>query len=132
MASKPIKTRPTEVSVETFPAAVTPEARRDDARVVCALMSRLSGEPARMWGPSIVGFGVRRYRTEAGREGDMLKVGFAPRKPAMVFYVHWTEDDPLLARLGKFSTGKSCLYVSRLSDIDLSILEALIARTLER
>jgi hypothetical protein len=133
MASKPNKTRPSAVSVETFLAGVTPDGRRQDAIAVCELMTRLSGEPARMWGPSIVGFGVRRYRTDAGREGEILKVGFSPRKPALVLYVVGeAEDDPLVARLGKITTGKSCIYVKRLADIDLGVMEALIVRTLTK
>ena len=131
MASKPNKTQPTEVSVETFLAGVTPDNRREDAVAIRDLMGRLSGEPARMWGPSIVGFGVRRYRYDSGREGEILKVGFSPRKPALVLYVTGeAEDDPLVARLGKITTGKSCIYVKRLADIDLGVLEALIVRTL--
>ena len=131
MASKPNKTQATEASVETFLAAVTPDARRADATAVCHMMARLSGEPARMWGPGIVGFGVRRYRYDSGREGEILKVGFAPRKAALVLYVVGeAEGDPLVARLGKVTTGKACIYVKNLADVDLSVLEALIVRTL--
>src|SRR5689334_4173117 len=96
------KTRPTEVPVADFIAGVTPAARRADAEALCALMERLSGEAPTMWGPTIVGFGSRRYRTEAGREGDILKVGFSPRKPAMVLYIGGFEGrEELLGRLGK-------------------------------
>jgi hypothetical protein len=134
VANKPNKTQPTAVPVEAFLAGVSPEARREDAAVLCEMMARLTGEPARMWGPSIVGFGVRRYRYESGREGEILEVGFSPRKPALVLYVVGgpAEGDPLVARLGKFTHGKACIYVKRLADIDLAVLEALIVRTLAR
>ncbi len=133
MAAKPNKTQETAVSVADYLATVQPDGRREDALVLCEMMTRLSGEPAKMWGPSIVGFGVRHYRYESGREGDILKVGFSPRKPAMVLYVTGqAQGDPLMAKLGKFSHGKSCLYVKRLADIDLEVLEALIVKTLNR
>jgi hypothetical protein len=131
MPAKQNKTQPTAVSVDAFLAGVTPEVRREDALSLREMMQRLSGEPARMWGPTIVGFGTRRYRTPAGREGDMLKLGFAPRKPAFVLYIPgWTDGDELLGRLGKVSHGKGCLYVKRLADIDLDVLEAMIMRGL--
>jgi hypothetical protein len=134
MANKPNKTQATQVPVETFLAGVSSDGRREDAFALCEMMGRLSGEPARMWGPSIVGFGVRRYRYESGREGEILKVGFSPRKPALVLHVAGglAEGDPLVARLGKFTHGKACIYVKRLADIDLSVLEALIVRTLAK
>ena len=133
MASKPNKTQPTAVPVEAFLAAVTPDGRRADAHALCEMMARLSGEPARMWGPSIVGFGVRRYRYDSGREGETLKVGFSPRKPAMVLYgLGAAEGDPLVARLGKITTGKGCIYVKRLADIAPAVLEELIARAMAK
>jgi hypothetical protein len=129
MPAKPNKTQSTEVPVDAFLAGVTPEGRRKDALSLREMMQRLSGEPARMWGPSIVGFGASRYSTPAGREGEILKLGFAPRKAALVLYVSgWTEGDELLGRLGKVSHGKGCLYVKRLADIDVSVLEAMIRR----
>ena len=132
MANKANKTQPTPVPVEAFLAGVTPDARREDALALSTLMARLSGEPARMWGSAIVGFGVRRYRYDSGREGEILKIGFSPRKAALALYiVASAQDDPLVARLGKFTTGKSCIHVKRLADIDLAVLEALIVRTLE-
>ena len=131
MANKANKTQPTPVPVETFLAGVTPPARREDAQALCTLMARVSGEPARMWGPAIVGFGVRRYRYDSGREGEILRIGFSPRKATLALYVVGSaHDDPLVARLGKFNAGKSCINVKRLIDIDLAVLEALIVRTL--
>ncbi len=130
MANKPNKTNPTANSVEAFLATVTPDSRCEDSFVLLELMTRVSGESARMWGPSIGGFGVRRYRYDSGREGEVRRIGFSPRKPAMVLYVaESTTGDPLVARLGKISTGKPCIYVKRLADIDLSLLRALIVRT---
>jgi hypothetical protein len=97
------------------------------------MMARLSGEPAWMWGPTIVGFGVRRYRYDSGREGEILKVGFSPRKPALALYgLGALEEGPLLARLGSFTTGEFCIYVKSLADIDPSMLEALIVRALAK
>jgi hypothetical protein len=131
MAGKPNKTQVTPVPVEAFLAGVSSDERRADARVLAEMMGRLSGEPARMWGPTMVGFGVRRYRYDSGREGEILKIGFSPRASSLVLYVVVsTAEDPLLARLGKFTTGKSCVYVKRLTDIDLAVLEALILRAL--
>ena len=123
------KTKPTAATVEDFLAAATPPQRGDEGRTLCGIMSRISGEPATMWGPSIVGFGSRHYRYESGREGDTLRIGFSPRKPALVFYGLGLDDQPpdLLDRLGKFTTGKGCLYVKRLTDIDTGVLEAVIA-----
>ena len=130
MAAKANKTQPTAGSVEDFLAAVTPDGRRADATAVAALMTRLSGEPPRMWGPGIVGFGERHYKYESGREGSTLEIGFAPRKEALALYGMGVQDSPLLAGLGKFTTGKGCLYIKRLADIDVAVLEALIVRAL--
>jgi hypothetical protein len=125
------KTVESGAPVQAFLDAIEPASRRADAWALCALMERVSGEAPRMWGPAIVGFGQRHYRTEAGREGDICRIGFSPRKAAMALYiVASTDSDPLVARLGKISTGKSCIYVKRLADIDLGVLEALIEREL--
>ena len=131
MAGKPNKTQETTASVDAFLAALTPEARRADCEALRVLMTRLSGEPARMWGPSIIGFGVRHYRYDSGREGDILRIGFSPRKAAISLYVTGeAEGDPMVAALGKITHGKSCINVKRLADIDMAALEALIRRTL--
>ena len=133
MAGRPNKTQETAASVDAFLAAITAPERRADCQALSELMSRVSGEPARMWGPSIVGFGVRHYRYDSGREGDILRVGFSPRKAAISLYVTGeAEGDPMVAALGKVSHGKSCINVKRLADIDLAALEALIRRTLAK
>lgn len=123
------KTRATEVSVDAFVEHVEPEQRREDARVVVDLMARITGEPATMWGPSIIGFGRYRYRYDSGREGEMCRIGFSPRKPQLVFYLGTTFPgrDAMLAELGKHMTGKGCLYVKKLSDVDMAVLERMIA-----
>jgi hypothetical protein len=133
MAAKPNKTQVTAVTVEGFLAGVESETRRADAEALCEMMSRISGEPARMWGPSIIGFGVNRYRYESGREGEICKIGFSPRKPATVFYgLGATENAEAVAALGKATTGKGCVYVKSLKDVDLGRLEALIAKAWAR
>jgi hypothetical protein len=130
--TKANKTQATTDSVDDFLASVSPPVRRDDAQILCALMARISGKPPRMWGPSIVGFGVSHYQYESGRSGDILKIGFSPRKAALVLYLSVDLSDPLLTGLGKIATGKSCIYVKRLSDIDLSALESLVRSAWER
>ena len=115
--------------VDAFLAALSHAGRREDAYTLLALMERITGAPARMWGPSIVGFGEYHYVYESGREGDSMLTGFAPRKANMVLYVMpgFAEYEAQLARLGKYRTGKSCLYLGRLSGIDLDVLEDIIA-----
>ena len=130
MPAKPNKTQATAVPVADFIAAVEPQGRREDALTLCAMMQRLSGEPPRMWGPSIIGFGVRHYRYDSGREGEILKVGFSPRKAATVLYIGGGAQPALVARLGRITTGKSCIYVKQLADVDTTVLEEMIVRTL--
>jgi hypothetical protein len=126
------KTQATSASVDDFLASVSPAARREDAEILCALMVKVSGESPRMWGPSIIGFGVSHYRYESGRSGNILKIGLSPRKAALVLYISVDFADPLVARLGKITTGKSCIYVKRLADIDLAVLECLVRSAWER
>jgi hypothetical protein len=123
------KTRPTARSVTDFINAVENETRRKDAETVLALMKKITGETPKMWGPSIVGFGSYHYRYESGREGDFMKIGFSPRKANLVLYVMpgFTRRETLLNKLGKHKTGKSCLYVNTLADVDMDVLERLIA-----
>jgi hypothetical protein len=125
--AKENKTKVTAQPVSEFLDAVQPAQRREDAQALCALMQRLSGEPPRIWGPTIVGFGLHRYRYASGREGETLEVGFSPRKPALVLYLYGATDrHELLAKFGKFSRGKGCIYVKRLADIDMAVLEELV------
>jgi len=120
-----IKTKPTEVTAAGFIAAVENPARREDAKSVCAMMERITGQPPRMWGPSIIGFGSYHYKYDSGHEGTMCRLGFSPRKAQLVLYI-LTEDpaqSEQLARLGKHKTGKSCLYINKLADVDMAVLE---------
>lgn len=123
-----LKTKQTEMSVDAFLDGVVDPARRDDASALAAMMARVTGEPARMWGPSIVGYGRYRYRYESGREGEMCRMGFAPRKAELVLYV--LSDSPeqaaQLSRLGRHKAGKGCLYIKKLADVDADVLEALL------
>ncbi len=125
------KTKPTEVSVAAFVDALTNQARQTDAKALIKLMSKVTGERAKMWGPSIIGFGTHHYKYESGREGDTVLVGFSPRKAALVLYgVTGTEKAAsLLSKLGPHTTGKGCLYLKNFSAIDQSVLEQLIARS---
>lgn len=119
------KTQATVTRVEDFVTGIADENQRADARSLIAMMTRLSGEPATMWGPSIIGFGRYRYIYDSGREGEMCRIGFSPRKGQTVLYLidGFEGHAELMAKLGKHKTGKSCLYVKRLSDINLVVLE---------
>ncbi len=127
------KTRQTSASVDAFLAAIENERWREDARRVKSMMERITGWEPKMWGPSIVGFGEYHYRYDSGREGDFLVTGFSPRKKALTIYIMpgFTRYDALMVRLGKFKTGKSCLYINKLDDVDLSILEELIGSSVK-
>jgi len=126
------KTKATEVSADAFIDAIADPQRRADAKQVRALMERLSGQPATMWGPSIVGFGVYHYHYESGHEGVMCRMGFSPRKAELVLYVltGFAGQPDLLARLGKHKTGKVCLYIKKLPDVDEAVLAEIATRAL--
>ena len=124
------KTRPTQVNVDDFIAAVEKPVRRADAEILREMMERVTGEPATMWGPTIVGFGSYHYRYASGHEGDACRVGFSPRSANLVLYVGgFPEYDGLLGRLGKHKRSKACLYLNKLADVDLTVLEEIVART---
>jgi hypothetical protein len=126
------KTKATAASVDDFLDAVPDPRRRADGKTLRALMERVSGEPAAMWGPSIVGFGTCHYRYESGHEGDIPRIGFSPRARELVLYLvgGFPRHQPLMDRLGKHRTGKSCLYIKRLADVDMKVLEALCVESL--
>ena len=132
MAKNQNKTVETEVSVEDFLATVESESKRTDAYQIIGIMEELSGEKAKMWGPSIIGFGTYHYKYESGREGDMCRIGFSPRKAKHSFYVFpgATKFPDILERLGKYKVGKSCLYVNKMADIDEGVLRELITASL--
>lgn len=123
------KTKATEASVEDYLAAISDEARRRDCETLAKLMARATKQPARMWGPGIVGFGSYHYRYASGHEGDSCLVGFASRKGDISVYglTAAPSHDELMPQLGKHKAGKSCLYLKSLEGIDLKILEQLIA-----
>lgn len=129
-----LKTKPTGASAAAFIEAIEDETRRADCLTMLRLMKKLTRKQAKMWGQSIVGFGDYRYRYASGREGDWFQVGFSPRKDALTIYLmsglHGREA--FLEKLGKHKTGKGCLYVKRLADIDLSVLEKLIAASVKQ
>ncbi|MBI2260372.1 MAG: DUF1801 domain-containing protein [Caulobacterales bacterium] len=128
------RTKPTAVSVGDFIAAVEDPKRRADAEAACALLAEATGEPATMWGPSIVGFGAYHYRYASGHEGDAPLVGFSPRKANLVFYLSGCDEgrDDLLARLGKHKAGKGCVYVNRLSDVNPVVLKQMAVATADQ
>jgi hypothetical protein len=129
-----LKTKATQVQVADFIAAVPDPVRRADADTLCAMMARLTGEQPKMWGPTIVGFGSYRYTYDSGHSGEMCRIGFSPRKAEQVLYVLSGEDGEAeaLARLGKHKTGKSCLYIKKLADVDADVLEALVRAAIAR
>ena len=122
------KTKFTDVDVAEFLDGVPDSERREDGKALCTLMQRVTGEPPRMFGPSIVGFGLYRYRYESGREGEASVAGFSPRAKELVVYLPADppDKDALLERLGKHKIGKCCLYIKRLEDVDKGVLEQLI------
>jgi hypothetical protein len=129
-----IKTRPTDADVDAFVAAVPDERRRAEAEAVLAMMRRATGAAPKMWGPSMVGFGSVPYTNTLGTN-DWFVVGFSPRKAAMTIYgVHdaYGPVDPALDALGPHTTGKSCLYIKRLDDVDQEVLEGMVRKAWDR
>ena len=123
------KTRPTDASVEAYLASKASPERLADCKAIMAMCQRVTKQPPKMWGPSIVGYGSYTYRYDSGHTGDACLVGFAVRGKELVVYI-FAEDTAqidLLAKLGKHRMGKSCLYFKRLADLDVEVLEALIA-----
>ncbi|WP_456843926.1 DUF1801 domain-containing protein [Cellulomonas sp. P5_C6] len=131
MADTPNKTTATDADVAAFIAAVDHPVRRRDAERLVALMTRVTGQPPRMWGPSIVGFGTYHYRYPSGREGDMAAAGFSPRRGATSIYLPDGVDAhaDLLAALGPHTLGRGCLYVKDLDTVDLAVLEEVVRRS---
>ncbi len=124
-----LKTQANDASVEDFLAAVPNARRREDSAKMLDLMLEVTGEPARMWGDSIVGFGTYHYRYKSGREGDWPRTGFSPRKQYLAIYIMpgFGEYEPLLSRLGKHRTSVSCLYINKLADVDMDVLREIVA-----
>ena len=125
------KTRSTKLSVAAFIEAIPDATKRGDAKTLVKLMRRATGEQPKMWGTSIIGFGSYHYIYDSGREGDMPLVAFSPRKPAIVLYNLKVSKDceTLLSKLGKHTTGKGCLYLKKLAEVDERVLDALILKS---
>ena len=122
------KTKPTAISAKDFIAAVENEARREDAKVLLKLFEKATGWKAQMWGPTIVGVGAYHYTYESGHSGSMCVIGFSPRKSNLAIYVAASPEKlALLAKLGKHKGGdKQCLYINKLADVDLAVLEKIL------
>lgn len=128
------KTRPTRKSVASYLAAIEDPSRQADCKTIAAMMEELTGAKPKMWGESIVGFGDYRYKYASGREGDWFLAGFSNRKQSLTLYImgyleYYTE---ILEDLGKHKHGKGCLYIKKLSDVDLNVLRTLISTSIER
>jgi Domain of unknown function (DU1801) len=128
-----LKTKPTEQPVLEFLNRIENDSRRQDCLTVMELVKDVTGEEPRMWGESIVGFGSYHFRYESGREGDWMLVGFSPRKQNLTLYIMagFDQYDALMSQLGKFKTGKSCLYINKLADVDLQILRELVKQSVD-
>ncbi len=128
-----LKTKPTEISPADYITNISPISKQLDAQWLLETCERLIGEKAKMWGPSIIGSGSYHYKYESGREGDMVLCGFSPRKTALVVYLGGNIDDQaeLLEKLGPHKMGRSCLYIKRLDDVDLNIMEALMQKSID-
>lgn len=133
MAKSTNKTTETTASVTGFIDAVADETKRDDSRFLIKIMKELTGHDAKMWGPSIVGFGTYHYKYESGREGDAPLVGFSPRKAEISIYLNTEFPDKakLLQQFGKHRAGAGCIYVKKLQDIDIAVLKKMIKASVE-
>lgn len=127
------KTKVTRKSVTAFINSIDDKQKRADVKKVAAIMRRVTGARPKMWGSSIVGYGEYHYKYASGREGDFMLAGFSPRKQALTIYVMagFSSYPSLMKKLGKYKTGKSCLYVKRLSDVDEKVLERLLEQSVK-
>ena len=127
------KTKPTKSSVAAFIEALTDHTRRADAKALVKLMQNATSEEPKMWGPSIIGFGSYHYKYDSGREGDMPLIAFSPRKAAIVLYNvgGFGGSEALRAKLGKHTTGKGCLYIKKLAEVDQQLLKTLVLKSVD-
>ena len=127
------KTKPTAESVADFIATVDHPVRRADAEPLDAMFRRVTGWAPKMWGPSLIGYGKYDYTYDSGRTGEMLATGFSPRKANLVLYIMpgYAEYAPMLDRLGKHKLGKSCLYINKLADVDMDVVEEIVRAGLD-
>ncbi len=128
-----LKTKLTDASVEAFLNTLEDESKRKDAQTILQMMQDVTGEAPRMWGNSIVGFGSYRYKYASGKEGDWMLTGFSPRKQNLTLYIMsgFEINADIMSRLGKHTTGKGCLYIKKLKDVDQSVLRELITQSVE-
>jgi hypothetical protein len=127
-----MKTKLTEVSPATFIKQVKDAQKRKDCEELVVMMKEITGKPPKMWGPSIIGFDQYHYKYESGREGDICLTGFSPRSQALTLYVGGAlNDEKLMAKLGKYKTGKGCLYIKTLADVDRTVLRAVVKKSVE-
>jgi len=129
-----LKTKKTKASVTAFLDKITDEQRRTDCQTLLNLMKQATGEEPKLWGSSIVGFGTYHYRYASGREGDWPIIAFSPRKTDLTLYIMpgFEKFESLMAKLGKYKTGKSCLYIKKLDDVEIPVLKKLIATSVEK
>ena len=127
------KTKPTEQSVSNFLDTIENEQVRDDCYALVKLMKKITGAEPKMWGPSIIGFGKYHYKYDSGHEGDSCLTGFSPRKQNISLYVMLgiMDNEDLLKKLGKHKAAKGCLYIKKLDDVDIAVLEKLIKRSVD-
>jgi len=133
MAKNKNKTIQTEASVEAYMSNISPDAKQTDCRDILAMMSDMTGWEPKMWGKSIVGFGEYHYKYDSGREGDALRIGFSSRAQNITIYIMpgYQDFSDELSRLGKHKLGKSCLYIKRLSDVDINVLQEIMQKGLD-
>ena len=126
-----LKTKRNDADVTSFLDTVDDPQKRADSDVLMKLLKKITGKDAQMWGPSIIGFDSYHYKYKSGRSGDWMATGFSPRKAALTVYIMqgFSAHQDLMDRLGKYKTGRSCLYIKRLSDVDMDVLEELITRS---
>ena len=128
-----LKTKRNKGSVTGFLESVKNKKRREDSYVILEIMKKITGEEPEMWGTSIIGFGTYHYKYKSGREGDWFLCGFSPRVQSLTLYIMtgFSKYDELLSRIGKYKTGKACLYINKIEDIDLKILKQLIKESVD-
>lgn len=133
MAKANLKTKVTDKNVEIFLNEIEDQKRRDDCFSILTLMRDTTGEEPKMWGNQMIGFGSYHYKYESGREGDWFITGFSPRKQNITIYIMSGFDDypALMNKLGKYKTGKSCLYIKKIEDVDVTVLQNLIKKSVE-
>ena len=129
-----MKTKLNDASIEDFLNKVDDKQKREDCFEIARMMQQVTKEKPKMWGPAIIGFGSYHYKYESGREGDMMQIGFSPRKQNITLYIGLGSEaeNPLLKKLGKYTTGKGCLYIKKLTDVDRNVLQELIKESFKR